>query len=246
MCAYKRISANKTHISAQEPYCAPWGGVMTCMQVCVHVWCITVCLPICSKSVRSENLMSDLKNLWGDDVKRAPYLHKRASFCTLMPSQTWLFSNSCMSIETSDLEFQKPLVCRSLCKCKETHVSVLMLACTLSTARFLSKKHAHVYQDCEHTTCMLKCNVIYMGHLSVCVQQRVRRVQAKVMFLYTWVMSWFTISHVSIYVVYTWIRVSIYMNHVFYTYNREYTECKHTHGSNFYVPESSHTYLEYV
>jgi len=163
MCAYKRVSAKKTHVSTQEPHFASLERVMTCLQVCVHVWCITVCLPECSKSVRSDNLMSDLKIVEVMRCKRAPYLRERASFCTLMRSETWLFSNSCMSLETCDLEFQKPLVCRSLCKCKETHVAVLMLACTLSTARLLSKRHAHVYEDCEHTTCVLRSNCYKHG-----------------------------------------------------------------------------------
>jgi len=185
--------------------------------------------------------------------KRAPYLCERASFCTLMRSETRLCSNSCMSIETYDLEFQKTLVCRSLCACKETHVSILTLACTLSTARFLSKKHAHVDGDCEHTDYVCWGQIaINMGHLSVYVRQRSHRVQARVMFPYTWVMSLFTMSHVCIYVVhtwmyvsiytlYTWIRVSIYMNHVFYTYNREYTKhklqpsCSYIHASCLYV-----------
>jgi len=37
MCTYKRISAKDSYISAKEPHYAPWGGVMTCLQVCVHV-----------------------------------------------------------------------------------------------------------------------------------------------------------------------------------------------------------------
>jgi len=260
MCAYKRIFAKKTHISAQEPHCAPWARVITCLQVCLQVWCFTVCLPECSKSVRSENSMSDLKircPIWKFDevmrCKRAPYLRERASLCTLMRSETRLCSNSCMSIETYDLEFQKTLVCRSLCACKETHVSVLMLACTLSTARFLSKKNAHVDEDCEHTDNVWWGQIaINMGHFSVYVRQRLHRVQARVMFPYTSVLSLFTMIHVCIYVVhtwiyvsiytlYTWIRVSIYMNHVFYTYNREYTKhklqpsCSYIHASCLYL-----------
>ena len=37
----------KPQILAKEPHCAPWGGVMTCLQVCVHVRCISVCWRIC-------------------------------------------------------------------------------------------------------------------------------------------------------------------------------------------------------
>ena len=83
-----------------------------------------------------------------------------------------------------------------------------------------------------------------MGHLSVYVRQRVRRVRARVMFLYTWVVSRFTMSHVSRYVVYTWMHVSIYMNHVFYTYNREYTKHK-LEPSGSYI-HASCLYLQYV
>jgi len=54
-----------------------------------------------------------------------------------------------------------------------------------------------------------------MGNLSMYVRQRSRRVQARIMFVYACVMSRFTMSHASIYVVCTWIHVSVYRNHVF-------------------------------
>ena len=80
MCTCKRISAKMTHISAKEPHCAPWGGVKTCLQVCVHVSCITICLPICTKKIWSEKYMR---------LTRALHHRKEAPLCTLMRSVTW-------------------------------------------------------------------------------------------------------------------------------------------------------------
>jgi len=98
--------------------------------------------------------------------------------------------------------------------CKVTHVSILMLACTLSTARPLSQRHAHAYEDCEHTARVLKCNCYIHGpSFYICTTANTPGA-GKIMFLYAWVMSSFAMSHVSIYVVYTWIHVSKYINHV--------------------------------
>ena len=140
---------------------------------------------------------------------------------------------------TSPTSPQKSSVCLQK---SPVSVSILTLACTQSTTRPLSKKHAHVDGDCEHSDNVC-CGqiVINMGHLSVYVRQRVCRVRARIMFLYTWVVSRFTMSHVSIYVVYTWMHVSIYMNHAFNTYNREYTKhklqpsCSYIHASCLYL-----------
>ena len=53
MCTYNRISATESHISATEPHYAPWGEVMKCLQVCVHVfYVLCVCIRICWKFFR--------------------------------------------------------------------------------------------------------------------------------------------------------------------------------------------------
>ena len=82
MCTYKRISAKESHIPAKEPHYAPWGGVMKCLQVCVHVWCITVCLPICLTKCP----------IWKfDAIKKSPAPPQRSPvpLCTSMRSVTW-------------------------------------------------------------------------------------------------------------------------------------------------------------
>ena len=183
-CVRINVYPQKTPISPQKSPIMhlgeEWWNVCKC--VCMFfMYCVYVYVYV-GNFFGSEKLVK-----W----KRAPYLRKRDPLWTLMRSQTRLFQIWCIYVETHDLWFQKSLVCRSLCKGKETHVSVLMLACMLSTARFLSKRHAHVDEDCEHTTCMLRSNCyehgpffyvcttastpsasedcvsVYMGHVSI-------------------------------------------------------------------------------
>jgi len=98
------------------------------------------------------------------------YIHGSNSYvpesCHIYMVYTYDFE--CISIETNDLGSQKPLVCRSLCKCKETYVSILMLPCMLSIARPFSQRHAHVHQECEHTASKLNCDC-YINGLSFCI-----------------------------------------------------------------------------
>ena len=103
-----------------------------------------------------------------------------------------------------------------LCVSVKRHMYLYWRSHARSRPRASSQRNTHMCIKTVSTPHVCCGQIaINMGHVSVYVRQRVRRVQARIVFLYTWFMSRFTMSDVSIYVVYTWIRVSIYMNHVF-------------------------------